>query len=517
MVQPGHQDSQPPAAQGPARARLAGNRALATAQERFEGSLAQSFVRELNVLDFSSQIMLFGAGMLLSLLPFFVLLSAFASHRIDSDLALFLGLDRRASGIVARLLTSSRASLNVATVSSLVFVTAGTLAMASSLQQVYEKVFRQDHRGVRSLHRLLIWVVALCIAMVAEGAVERPVRELAGGVGLAQVATVVVLTPFFWWTMHFLLAGRVPWRRLLPSAVATGLFFAGLGIFSKFYFSSTIIHDSETYGSIGAIFGILTWFVAIGAVLVLGAVAGAAWRDRNASRRRSTPVLDSRHRRRQLELHAVRVLEGEHVDLERRHAGDLAVRDPRVVQQLHRAFQVGAAGDTEAEMVKPDPVGIEAVAGWRHRPQPQQQVAADHDYTTEENRERLGRCGVVWRRRLHGDVEAEQAGVELPAAPKVGHRQTQMVDVSRRNLSRHPVPPSTGAIASTTGFTDQDRTTATTGLVLRYAWRKPFRSAQDFRERGCFPSPPDRSWRRVQAGSRPDIVDCCQISRHYGD
>ena len=37
--------------------------------KRFEGSLAHSFVMELKALDFSTQIMLFGAGMLLSLLP----------------------------------------------------------------------------------------------------------------------------------------------------------------------------------------------------------------------------------------------------------------------------------------------------------------------------------------------------------------------------------------------------------------------------------------------------------------
>ncbi len=38
---------------------------------------------------------------------------------------------------------SAPASLNPATVTSLVFVTAGLLAVASSLQQVYEKVFHQ--------------------------------------------------------------------------------------------------------------------------------------------------------------------------------------------------------------------------------------------------------------------------------------------------------------------------------------------------------------------------------------
>jgi membrane protein len=88
------------------------------------------------------------------------------------------------------------------------------------------------------------------------------------------------MTPFFWWTMHFLLAARVRWRTLLPSAIITGVFYGGLGVFSKFYFSETIISDSKTYGTIGAIFGIMTWFIAIGAVIILGAVAGAAWEDR---------------------------------------------------------------------------------------------------------------------------------------------------------------------------------------------------------------------------------------------
>jgi membrane protein len=105
--------------------------------------------------------------------------------------------------------------------------------------------------------------------------------------GWPPLVTVAVLTPFVWWTMHFLLAGRVPWRRLLPSAIITGVFFGGLGVFSKFYFSETIISDSKTYGTVGAIFGIMTWFIAIGAVIILGAVAGVVWEDRRNCRNRS--------------------------------------------------------------------------------------------------------------------------------------------------------------------------------------------------------------------------------------
>jgi membrane protein len=286
MGQPDHHENQPAPEGERGPRRFTRYKALVAARELYGRTVAQPFVMELKALDFSSQIMLFGAGMLLSLLPFLILLSAFASHRIDDDIALYLGLDRHAADIVTHLLTTSPGSLNVATATSLVFVAAGTIAVAGSLQQAYEKIFNQDHQGLRGLYRLLLWIAALFVALVARGAAGRPVRSHSAGVALAAFITFAILGPFFWWSMHFLLAGRVSWRRLLPSAVATGVLFAGLGIFSKFYFSATIIHDSQTYGSIGAIFGIMTWFVAIGAVLVLGGVAGAVWEGRDASRSR---------------------------------------------------------------------------------------------------------------------------------------------------------------------------------------------------------------------------------------
>jgi len=277
-------DRQPAAQQGTPRLQPLGQKAWAAARGRYEGSLAQAFVMQLKAIDFTDQVILLGAGLLVSLLPFLILLAAFASSRVDDDIALRLGLDRRASGIVAHLLTSAPASLNVATATSLLFVAAGTLAVASSLQQIYEKVFRQDHRGARGLYRLLIWLVVLCLVVVFESLIGRPVRNVFAGAGLVELVTFAIWAPFFWWTMHFLLAGRVPWRRLLPSAILTGAFYVGLGVFSKFYFSSTIISDSRTYGTIGAVFGILTWFVAIGAVIILGAVGGVVWEDRKSNR-----------------------------------------------------------------------------------------------------------------------------------------------------------------------------------------------------------------------------------------
>jgi membrane protein len=122
--------------------------------------------------------------------------------------------------------------------------------------------------------------VVLSVVIVPESLAERPASAVVGGGWLAPLIAVAIMAPFYWWTMHFLLAGRVRWRMLLPSAIITGVFFGGLGFFSKFYFSETIISDSKTYGTIGAIFGIMTWFIAIGAVIILGAAAGAVWEDR---------------------------------------------------------------------------------------------------------------------------------------------------------------------------------------------------------------------------------------------
>ena len=288
MVQPDRRERRPAAEPGPAPSRAARSKALAWARDRFEGSLAQSFLTRLKVLDFANQAMLFGAGLLVSLLPLVILLSAFASQRIDDDISLRLGLDRRAAGIMDHLFTAAPATLNAATATSLIFLVFGMVAVTSSLQQIYEKVFGQDHRGMQDLGRLLAWIVALGAAVVAESLAERPVSTVAGGGWLAPLVTVGIVTPFFWWTMHFLLAGRVAWRTLLPSAIITGVFYGGLDVFSRFYFSDTIISDSKTYGTIGAIFGIMTWFIAIGAVIILGAVAGAVWDDRKNQQVRGT-------------------------------------------------------------------------------------------------------------------------------------------------------------------------------------------------------------------------------------
>ncbi|HEY2181559.1 MAG TPA: hypothetical protein VGH09_07800, partial [Solirubrobacteraceae bacterium] len=43
---------------------------------------------------------------------------------------------------------------------------------------------------------------------------------------------------------------------------------------------SAIISEHRLYGTLGVIFVLLTWFIGIGAVLVLGAACGTEWQGR---------------------------------------------------------------------------------------------------------------------------------------------------------------------------------------------------------------------------------------------
>lgn len=48
-------------------------------------------------------------------------------------------------------------------------------------------------------------------------------------------------------------------------------------------FSGMVTSDDKKYGPIGAVFALMSWLIAIGVVIILGAVAGIVRRERNLS------------------------------------------------------------------------------------------------------------------------------------------------------------------------------------------------------------------------------------------
>lgn len=83
--------------------------------------------------------------------------------------------------------------------------------------------------------------------------------------------------------MRFLLGGRITWRRLFPCAVATGLCWLGMVAVFSATFSGMVISSDDRYGPIGIVFDLLSYILAVGVVIILGAVVGIVWHERGLS------------------------------------------------------------------------------------------------------------------------------------------------------------------------------------------------------------------------------------------
>jgi membrane protein len=251
----------------------------------FEGSFAQDLIRGLGAVDFGDRIIVFGASLLVSVLPLIIVLSAYSSHRIQDDIAQHLGLSAQGARIIEGLFRSSVSSFNLAIFVSLLLSFLGTVAVARSVEVIYERAFERPPiaRG-DSWVRCMVWVAVVAAVVIADGAFGKTLRDGPAGPLVVSVVELAGFTLFFWWSVHFLLGARESWRAVLPAAVATAVFWVGLGVFAAFYFSSTIVADSKTYGTIGVTFTLVTWFIAMGAVVTLGAVVGAVWQRRRLQR-----------------------------------------------------------------------------------------------------------------------------------------------------------------------------------------------------------------------------------------
>jgi membrane protein len=232
-------------------------------------------------VDFGNWIINFGSNVLISVLPLVIVLSTYANHHVEDDIATHLGLSGQGDRIVESLFTASASDFGLGALLGLLLSFAGTVAVARSIEVIYERAFDDPPlpRGQGRL-RCTIWVLVVAGVVIGDTAIGKPLRDVPAGSLVLGVVEVVGFFLFFWWSMHFVLGGRESWRRLRPAAVATALFWIGLGVFAAFYFSTTVVDDSKTYGTIGVTFTLITWFIAMGSVIMLGAVFGAVWEKR---------------------------------------------------------------------------------------------------------------------------------------------------------------------------------------------------------------------------------------------
>jgi membrane protein len=134
----------------------------------------------------------------------------------------------------------------------------------------------------------LLWLAGFVAYLALQSLIGKGLGDTGAKIP-SYVVTFAVALFFYWWGLHVLLLGRVGWRELLPAGLATALCLTGLAVFSALLFSSQIVSSDRDYGSIGVVMVLLSYLIAIGVCLHLGAVVGRAWNER-AVRSRTVPA-----------------------------------------------------------------------------------------------------------------------------------------------------------------------------------------------------------------------------------
>jgi membrane protein len=264
------------------------------AKDTSAGSSAGHLWRRLDSMDFINRGMLFAAVLLRCFFPFLIVANALAGRSAVTSLSRHLGLNKEAAADLGGLFTSASATSSAITGTAWLFFILGGIAAAAAVQELYEGAFELEGRGLRGMVRAVAWLVLVVACAAFMDWAGPRLHDAAGPVALAILA-LVVLTGFWWFTIWFLLAGRMAWRDLLPSAVATALCWIGMEVVFSVIFSSTVIADDKKYGPIGVVFALMSWLIAIGVVIILGAIAGLVWRERNLSFSRAWRTLRARN------------------------------------------------------------------------------------------------------------------------------------------------------------------------------------------------------------------------------
>lgn len=225
--------------------------------------------RELELLH---RAMGFATLALVTLAPLLIVVAA-ADPLGHGGFALWLVDGMDLSGRSARALTDvftpPRKVIGATSAWSVALLALFGLSFASSVQSGYEHVWLPTGAPWNRIWRQLIWLVMLMGYLYAQ-VQTRNVLEGTPRILLSMAAGLL----FFWWGPHFLLNHRVPWRYLLPGALATMAGLVGLRWFSYLVFTPLLVTNAVSYGPVGTVLVVESWLVGVGFVLYGGALVG---------------------------------------------------------------------------------------------------------------------------------------------------------------------------------------------------------------------------------------------------
>ncbi|WP_330349214.1 YhjD/YihY/BrkB family envelope integrity protein [Streptomyces sp. NBC_00582] len=171
---------------------------------------------------------------------------------------------------------------------SVLMVLISATACSRAMQRLCERAWSMPGASARvAAWRWLAWLAAWLLMIGLQGV-------LRDGFGLGPWLGVPLLflaeVGLWWWTQHLLLTARLPWLPLLPGALLTGAALSVLTATASLYVPRALNHSLDKYGSLGAVFTLLSWLITLCVVVTLCITAGAVVaREPWAARRLGTP------------------------------------------------------------------------------------------------------------------------------------------------------------------------------------------------------------------------------------
>ncbi|MFF4659343.1 YhjD/YihY/BrkB family envelope integrity protein [Streptomyces sp. NPDC001381] len=157
-------------------------------------------------------------------------------------------------------------------VSGLMVLVSAT-ACSRAMQRLCERAWSLPRASARvAAWRWIAWLAAWLVMIAVQGGL----REGFGwGWWLGLPLLLVAEVGMWWWTQYLLLTARVPWLPLLPGALLTGAALSVLTSTASLYVPRVLNHSLEKYGSMGAVFTLLSWLITLCVVVTLCVTAGA--------------------------------------------------------------------------------------------------------------------------------------------------------------------------------------------------------------------------------------------------
>ncbi|MFF0593341.1 YhjD/YihY/BrkB family envelope integrity protein [Streptomyces antibioticus] len=157
-------------------------------------------------------------------------------------------------------------------VSSLLVLISAT-ACSRAMQRLCERAWRLPGAAARvAAWRWLAWLAAWLVMIGFQDVLR---NGFGLGLWLGLPLLLVADVGLWWWTQHLLLTGRVPWAPLLPGALLTGAALSVLTSTATLYVPRALNHSLAAYGSLGAVFTLLSWLITLCVVIALCVTAGA--------------------------------------------------------------------------------------------------------------------------------------------------------------------------------------------------------------------------------------------------